>query len=165
MRDRRTSPTRPTFAIVLTIVLGVSLAAACGGGGEIAISTATLTGQVGGVSWTLGTAESNAFLSSNSDQFFVDAYAETLAPCTGAGTGLNTSRLILNIPKTPGDYQLSAAITETFYVPATNSNFISGQGRIVVDEVTATTVRGGAHFFFDNANFVDGQFQAQICPP
>ena len=35
-----------------------------------------------------GPPRAMAFLSAMSDQFFVNAYAETLAPCTGAGSSV-----------------------------------------------------------------------------
>ena len=44
-------------------------------------------------------------------------------------------------------------------------NYVATYGRIVVNQVTATMVSAGAHFLFDGNNVVDGQFQAQICPP
>jgi hypothetical protein len=33
-----------------------------------------------------------------------------------------------------------------------------------VDEVTETSLRGGAHFAFDGYNQVDGTFTVTICP-
>jgi hypothetical protein len=156
-------------ALTLSVVTSVFISSGCGGqtssaGNGIDIASGPLAGKIGGVAWTIGTAESNAFLSDGSDRFFVDAYTETFTPCTGAGSSLNSNRLVLNIPKTAGDYQLGLGLTETFYVPSTNFNYATTRGRIVVDAVAATMVTGGAHFQADANNFVDGQFQIALCP-
>jgi hypothetical protein len=139
------------------------LAAGCGAG-PLDISDAPLSGLVGGTAWTFGSAESSAFLSM-SDQFFVTAYSEAVAPCTGAGDQVQSNWLILNVPKAPGDYALGSGLNETFYVQDTGLNYVATQGRIVVHQVTATIVSAGAHFLLDGNNVVNGQFQAQICPP
>jgi hypothetical protein len=158
-------PGRPVTLVDLLAVaaLALGLAGACGAG-TLSIATTPMAGRIGGQDWTLGTAESVAFLSKD-DLFFIHGYAETFAPCTGAGDLIISNQLILNLPKTAGDYALSLDLSETFSVPSTNHSYIATQGRIIVDEVTATTVRGGGHFQFDGDNVVDGQFVAQICPP
>lgn len=141
----------------------VLLLAGCGIG-PLDISSSPLSGFIGGQAWTFGSAETTAFLSS-SDQFFVGAYAEVVAPCTGAGDQVRTNQLILNVPKATGDYALGSGLNETFYVQDTMSSFIATQGQIVVNQVSATMISAGAHFLFDGNNDVNGQFQAQICPP
>jgi hypothetical protein len=158
---------RPVAFVALALV-AVALAA-CGGqtsatSGEIEIASGPLAGKIGGVAWALGSAESDAYLSGLSDKLWVAAYAETVTPCTGAGSSLNGNHLLLNVPKVPGDYRLGLQFTQTFYVQSTNFNYGATQGRMVVDTVTATTVTGGAHFQFDANNVVDGQFEVTICP-
>jgi hypothetical protein len=154
--DRRRAVTR---AGLLTL----SLAAACSSG-PVEISNQPLAGVIGGAAWTLASAESNAFLSANSPTFFVSAYGQALTACTGGGSAANGNRLILNIPKTAGDYPLSDTLNQTFYVAAGSTNYVTTQGRVVVDEVTTTTIRAQAHFRFDDANQVDGHFAVTICP-
>jgi hypothetical protein len=144
-------------------LLVVLLVAGCGTG-QLDISNGPLSGLIGGKAWSFGSAETNAFLSS-SDQLFVEAYSEVVAPCTGAGDQVRTNRLILNVPKATGDYALGSGLNETFYVQDTGFNYIATTGRIVVNQVSATMISAGAHFLFDGNNVVDGQFQAQICPP
>ena len=153
---------QPGVAVVLAAALATGAAGACGAG-TIEISMAPMSGKIGGEPWTLGTAETVTFMSNTSSQFYIDAYADTFAPCTGSGSALTGNLLLLNVPKTAGDYALSLALSQTFFVRSTNHNNVATQGRMVVDEVTATTVGGGAHFQFDNDNEVDGQFVAQIC--
>jgi hypothetical protein len=148
-------------AVVLVAVLATGAAGGCGTS-TVEISKTPMSGMIGGESWTLGTAETVAFLSM-SDRFFINAYAETIAPCTGAGSSVTGNYLILNVPKAPGDYALSGSLNETFFVHSNNHNNVATQGRLVVDEVTTTTVTGGGHFQFDSGNYVDGQFVAQIC--
>lgn len=159
-------PSAPALALALglAIITGLSgFVAGCGVGGAIEISTAPMAGKMGGADWTLATAETNAALSSKSTYFFVTGYAETLVPCTSAGSAISGNLLIMNIPKATGDYALNTTLSETFYVANGSYNYVATRGRIVVDEITATTIRGGAHFQFDGDNVVDGQFAAQIC--
>jgi hypothetical protein len=66
-----------------------------------------------------------------------------------------------------GDYSLGLSLTATFVVDprGLNENLVATRGRIVVDEVTATSVRGGAAIELNADNTVNGQFQANVCPP
>ena len=153
---------RVGFAQAVGFALAVGLAVGCGG--SIEISNAPMSGFIGGTAWSFGSAETNAFLSS-SDQFFVDAYAEAVTPCTGAGSAVQGNRLIMNVPRQTGDYLLGSGLNETFYVQSTGFNYVATQGRIVVNQVTDTMLSGAGHFIFDADNDVNGQFQAQICPP
>jgi hypothetical protein len=146
-----------------SVVLGFMWVAGCGGTG-FDVSAGPMTGRVGAQTWTLGTAETGPFLSANSDTFFLQGYSDTVAACTGAGSGITGNRVIMNIPKAVGAYALSLDLTQTFYIQSSNLNLASTRGRIVVDEITDTTIRGGAHFEVDADNTVNGQFQATICP-
>ena len=59
----------------------------------------------------------------------------------------------MNIPKTAGDYSAQAVeLAQTFYLQATGVNLVATRAGCVVDEVTETTLRGGAHFEFDSDN-------------
>ena len=44
-----------------------------------------------------------------------------------------------------------------------SNNLVATNGQIVVDEVTATRVRGGLSGYFDGDNEVSGQFDIAIC--
>lgn len=148
--------------LVHAILLAGGLAPGCAG--PIEISDGPMSGKIGGVPWSLGSAETSGFLSS-ADQFFVEAYAEVVAPCTGAGSQVRSNRLILNVPRETGNYLLGSGLNETFFVQDTGVNYVAVQGRIVVSQVTGTMLSGAGHFIFDGNNEVDGLFQAQICPP
>ena len=150
-------------AVTLAGMLALSLAAAACASGPIAISSEPLAGTIGGSEWTLASAETNATLSANSPTFVARAYAEALPACTGAGSAANGNGLILNLPRTAGDYRVGESLSQTFYMTAGNTNYVATQGRVIVEEVTTTTIRAGAHFRFDDANEVDGQFAVTIC--
>ena len=158
--------TRIATALATVTVLS---ALGCGGGSgsSFTISMTTLAGKVGGQPWSLVSGETDAFLSMNQPQFFTTMYTETVTPCTGAGFAVASNQIILNIPMTPGDYALSLNMSATFVVNPQDAmhiqNLIATQGRIVVDQITATTVTGGAHIQYDANNTVDGQFTATIC--
>ena len=154
----------------LVLAAGTALLAACGSGGgtggrPVEIATTPLAGTIGGATWTLVSAESSAFLSDGETSFFVTAYAEAVTPCAGAGGSTNGNELLLEIPKTAGDYSVSLSLPQTFYLAATSNNLVATSGRLRVDEVTPTSLRGGAHFAFDAYNEVDGVFTVAICPP
>ena len=124
-----------------------------------------MSGKVGGQPWTLVSGETDAFLSMGKAQFFTTMYEESVTPCTGAGSAVTSNQLIMNIPMTPGDYNLGFDLIQTFVVGlgTTNQNLGATSGRIVVDQVTATMVSGGANIQFDADNSVSGQFQATVC--
>lgn len=144
--------------MVLVFVSAGSCGGSGGGGGPVA--TGTLAGKIGGMSWTLVSGETDAFLSMSQPNFFTTLYAETVATCTGAGFSVASNFLIAEIPMTPGDYTRSV----TFVVDpqGTNQNLITS-AHVVVDAVTATTVSGGISASYDGNNSVSGQFQATIC--
>jgi hypothetical protein len=154
-----------------TAFVALSLASGCGsdgtGGGNntVAISSGILAGKVGGQPWSLVSAFTDSFLSEGQSEFFVTAYAEQVDGCESS-VGSNINRMILLIPKDPGDYALGHPLTATFVVDpgGTNQNLFATKGRIVVDEVTATSVRGGAAIDYDANNQVNGQFQVSVCP-
>ena len=161
MRSSESKAAR-TAARALTLVL-VLLASRCGG--TIDIATTPLAGTIGGAPWTLVSAESSAFLSKDSPTFFVTAYAEAVTPCTGAASSITGNELLLNIPKIAGDYRVNQSLSQTFYLRASNLNLAATtDGRIRVDQVTGTTVSGGAHVRFDANNEVDGVFTVPLCP-
>ncbi len=143
--------------------LALAIVAGCGSsGGSATISSQPLSGKIGGQPWTLATAASNSTLST-ADQFWVDAYSETFTPCSGSAS-LSADEIILTLPKTVGSYNLSINLNETFYIASTSDNFVATSGELVISEVTATTISGGANFAYNADNSVDGQFQATICP-
>jgi hypothetical protein len=169
---------RKRIAVALAICGWTSLLSGCGGGGGdggaggggatgggVAISGQLLSGKIGGQAWTVGTAASDAFLST-ADRYFVTMYAATFAACESFAAPSGVDEFIVELPSKPGSYSLGLASgqTATFYQASTSFNHVATKGRIVIDTVTATTISGGANVTFDAANFVDGQFQVSICP-
>lgn len=146
------------------LCLGLAaLAGGCGsGGGSAAISSQPLSGKIGGQPWTFATGETDSFLSTASI-YTVDAYAETFTACTGTAS-VTANEVLLNFPTAVGSYTVSLDLNQTFYVAATNDNFVATSGEIVISAITATTITGGASFTYDADNSVNGQFQATICP-
>ncbi len=142
----------------------------CGSDGDgdesFDIASGTLSGKVGGKSWTFVAGEASSPFADD-DTFFTDLYAAPIAtPCQG-GPATRANHLIFNVPMKPGDYALSFSLTATFVIEgdsATTDNLGATRGRLVVDEVTDSTVRGKAHVVFDADNEVDGAFQVTRCP-
>lgn len=134
----------------------------CGSSGPSAadIGTETLAGSVGGQAWTFVAGETNAFLSEGEDDFFAEFYPEAYTAC-----GFSTpsgNHLIVSVPKSPGEYQMGTQRNMTFVV-GDSDNLISFDGAIIVEEVTATSVKGGLVGEFDGDNVVNGRFELTIC--
>jgi hypothetical protein len=149
---------------IALVGLGLALAGGCGSGGgsSTTISNLTLSGKFGGQPWTFVTGATNS-LQSTADRYWVDAYSESFTPCTGSAS-LNADDLILTLPTAVGSYPLSLDLNQTFYVASTGDNFVATRGEIVITEISATTITGGANITYDANNTVDGQFQMTICP-
>lgn len=118
-----------------------------------------LAGTVGGQPWTFQAGHTDAFLSKDGD-FFATLFPTSFTTCGFSEPSGN--HLILSIPRTPGEYPMSLSRNMTFAVG--NDNKIAIDGKIVVDEVTATSIKGGIVASFDAQNEVNGTFQIPVCP-
>jgi hypothetical protein len=141
-----------------------ALAGGCGSssGGSTTISSQPLSGKLGGQPWTLGTGQTNSYLSTTS-QYWVDAYAESFTPCTGSAP-TSVDKIIMNLPMAIGNYPLTIKFNQTFYIAANNDNFVATSGEIDITDISATTITGGARFAYNADNSINGQFQLAICP-
>jgi hypothetical protein len=139
----------------------MALAGCAADEGSAEISAEMMTGSVGGQTWAFKAGHTSAFLSEGEPDFFASLYPMTFTACGFSEPAGN--HLIVAIPKMPGDYELSLARNMTFVVGG-NQNLIATNGRIVVDEVTATTVKGGLVASYDGQNEVNGRFEVTICP-
>ncbi|HEY5959565.1 MAG TPA: hypothetical protein VIV60_23575 [Polyangiaceae bacterium] len=130
---------------------------------DISIAEGTLSGKVGGKPWSLVTAQTDAFLSADDPEFWIDFYAEAVTACT-MPMGVSQNHIILHVPKTPGDYRLSLSLNGTFVIDGeTTDNLVATKGRILVDQVSDASVRGGFTMQYDQNNSVSGHFEAKIC--
>jgi hypothetical protein len=145
----------PTSAAVLALGLGL---AACGT--DYDIPTTTLAGKIDGQPWTFVAGHTDAFLSDGENDFFAELYPASFTACGFATPPGN--HLIVAVPKTPGDYDFSTSLNMTFVVEPAD-NLVTFDGRIVVDEVTPTLVRGGLHGVYNGDNEVSGQFELTVC--
>lgn len=131
-----------------------------GGGGSATIASGKLAGKVGGMSWTLAAAQTDAFFSDETE-FWVDLYS---AAPTGCGSTAPGSNVILTVPNKVGSHALSLQLNGTFVIDNANQdNLVATQGTIRVDEITDTLLRGGVSMTYDDANSISGEFEATIC--
>jgi hypothetical protein len=148
-------------------LLALLAAAGCGSGsnGEAGsnapIASTPLAGKIGGQSWSLGTAETDALLSVGGS-FFLIMYPETFTACSAQPSDPNENQFLPTIPMVAGDYALSKDLPASFQVGNTANVAVSGH--LVIDSVTATTVTGGINATFDSNNTLDGQFTIAVCP-
>jgi hypothetical protein len=136
------------------------LAGACTVTTNSSIDSTPLAGTVSGQSWSFVAGNTDSFLSSGQDNYYATLYATAFTPCSGVEP--SGPHLIVAIPKTAGDYQMSLSRNMTFTDGSDNK--IATDGRIVVSTVSATTVSGGLHGTYDASNEVSGQFTVTICP-
>lgn len=141
------------------LLLCTLLTACAADSGTADLEDTPLAGTVGGKAWTFVAGDTDAFLSKDEPDFFASLYPATFTACGFAGPA--GDHLLLSIPKTPGEYPMSLSRNMTFVVG--DDNKIAINGTIVVDEVTATSVKGGLVASFDAANEVNGRFEIPIC--
>jgi hypothetical protein len=149
------------LGVALLVLLG---AVGCGSGsdgGTATIATTPLAGKIGGQSWSLGTGETDSFLST-ATQFDVSIYSDTFTPCSGQSSQENY--LSLGVPTAAGDYSINLQGPATaVFVVGGSQNLVATSGHLVIDTVTSTTITGGINVSFNGDNAVDGQFTATIC--
>lgn len=130
------------------------------GGGSTAIASGKLAGKVGGSSWTLAAAQTDAFFSDDIE-FWVNLYSAAPSGCGSTAPGNN---VILTVPNKVGSHALSLQLNGTFVLDnANHDNLVATQGTIRVDEITDTLLRGGVTMTYDDANSISGEFEATIC--
>jgi hypothetical protein len=95
--------------------------------------------------------------------FWVSLYASAFSACESFAAPTDENQILIQIPKTGGSYDLSLARNATFYLPPSD-NYVATQGHVQIDEITTTTITGGARITYNGDNTVEGQFQASICP-
>jgi hypothetical protein len=148
----------------LTCVLAIAMMALVGCAADDSnpeLADTMLSGKVGGQTWTFAAGHTSAFLSEGEPDFFATLYPTAFTTCGFSEPGGN--HLIVAVPKQPGEYPMSLSRNMTFVVGESN-NLIATNGKIVVDEVTATTVKGGLVATYDGQNEVNGRFELAICP-
>jgi hypothetical protein len=129
------------------------------------IGSSPLSGKVGGSSWSFVAGETDANIS-DAKQLWADLYAEPITSACGFGPTGSKNHVILNIPPKAGDYKLSNSLTASFVIEGdtqTIDNLGATRGRLVVEEVTDSKVRGKAHVVFDADNEIDGTFEISRC--
>jgi hypothetical protein len=134
-------------------------------GASTPILSTPLAGMIGGEAWTFNHADIDDFLS-DEQTFFLTAYAEPAIACESFFQSTQ-NELIVIVPKAPGDYAINFEHAATFVVdPGGESrNLVARNGHMVIDEITATSLRGGIAVEYNAQNHVNGRFEATICPP
>jgi hypothetical protein len=152
-----------TTILLLPLSLSLSLAASgCAtDDGSMDVAETPLAGTVGGQTWTFAMGQTDAFLSQDGDNFFAELYPTTFTTCGfSEPTG---NHILASIPKVPGEYDMTLGRGMTFVV-GDSQNLVTLQGKIIVDEVTPTLIKGGLAGSYDGQNSVTGQFALTVCP-
>ena len=146
----------------LTTVLAIGMMALVGCAtdeGSKEISATTMTGSVGGQAWTFAAGHTSAFLSEGEDDYFATLFQTPFTPCGFSEP--SGPHIIVSIPKTTGDFDMGFGRNMTFVDGS--ENLVSFDGRIRVDSISATNVRGGLAASYDSDNEVNGTFDVTIC--
>ena len=100
------------------------------------------------------------------DDFFTSMYSESFIECTPFEEPDGSNSLIVSVPKETGDYTMGNLLNMTFVYANGMENLVATTGRIVVEDVTATSATGRMYAIADgDADFeVDGEFTITICP-
>jgi hypothetical protein len=143
-----------------SILPALALAAGCTVTTSQDIAPGSLGGTVSGHSWLFAAGDTNAFLSQGQSSFYAELYPASYSACGSVVP--SGAHLIVSIPMAAGDYQLNLSRNMTF-VDDFGNNLIATDGRIVVDQVSATHVSGGLHGTYDVDNDVSGHFDVTVC--
>lgn len=148
------------LALLTTVVLSVG-ATACTieAGSDLDIDATNLSGYVAGQPWSFVAGHTSAFLSEGEDDFFATLYPSAFTPCGFSEP--NTPHLIVAIPKTTGEFDMGLGLNMTFVDGS--DNLVSFDGRIRVDSISATSIKGGMAASYDLDNEVSGMFDVTIC--
>lgn len=153
-------------------MFGLLFVAACssdGGdaeGNDFTIASTPLSGKVDGKAWTFVSGATDGFLSQGESSWFTTLYADSVATCGGVPSSTQPE-ILIELPRQPGTYSLSVSQNATFAISRSGSdteNLVATKGKLTISEVTATSVKGGAHIEYDANNTVNGQFGAMVCP-
>lgn len=133
-------------------------------GESFTIASSSLAGKIGGQPWSFVAGQTDAFLSDD-EQFWADLYADPLSSACQSTSSSDKHHVILSVPTKPGDYELNLSLNATFVIEgAQTDNLLATRGRLVVDEVTASSIRGKTHIVLDAGNEIDGSFTLTRCP-
>jgi len=144
------------------------LAAGCGGPNnppERAISSGPVSGKIAGQTWTFGTGEAALVRgSSGVQQYLVHLYPGAVEACVSFGMMPGRDLVSMLMPTAVGSYQLGYDLSSTLVAGSIDTRCVAIEGRLVIDDITATTLTGGLFVNCGPGNTIDGQFTAVICP-
>jgi hypothetical protein len=151
---------RKKHAVFALALLVTAFVGACGEGESTAfvVSDSNLSGVIGGVAWEFAQGDTDAFFAD--EEHHGRLYSSTYTACEGFGP--SEPKVLVRLPKTPGEYILGANRSATFFEPPSD-NTIAMEGRLEVYEVSDTLVKAGLHAVFDSLYTVNGKFEVEIC--
>jgi hypothetical protein len=152
--------------LALVLATTCTLLAACGGDdggdGEPAdldvIAATPASGTIAGTPFTLGTR----FMNQTDGELWFDLLPTAAADCTLDETDGQYPFIIFFTPAAVGRYPLGQTQFVTF-VPAPSTNLGISRGVIEIEELTATTVRGGLHVWSASDGEINGRFDGPLC--
>jgi len=145
------------FALALFISV---LVGNCGEGGStpFVVSDSNLSGVIGGLDWEFVQGDTDAFFAD--EEHHAKLYSSSYTACEPFGP--SEPKVLVRLPKTPGEYLLGANRSATFFEPP-GENTIVMEGRLEVYEVSDTVIKAGLHAVFDSLYTVNGRFEVEIC--
>jgi hypothetical protein len=143
------------------LALAVLFAASCGGTSDPAggISSQPMSGKIGGQPWTFKNGQT---LGTAIEAYRVYASGTSFTPCAGEFP-FEMDQVILTVPEKVGSYDLTLLFNQSLASAATGATYIATRGKLVVESITATTIKGAAKLEGNADNYLDGTFEATIC--
>lgn len=128
------------------------------------ISNEALSGEINGQAWTFVSGVAQDIFGDG--KLWIDLYATAPDgdPCSFSAYEVDETRIILTIPPEEFDKELSLSESITLFYDEDGEswNEIVTEGRLIVDEVTDTTLSGRLYATADGSE-VDGTFSVTIC--
>lgn len=128
------------------------------------LPTTPAAGTVAGAPWTIASAitSPDAF---GKDLLHLELSDVAVAhPCDRfASTGTKARRVLGAFAPQAGTYDFNMSTSRLLTFTYGDGQNDLGEGRVIIDEITDTAVKGRISFHFDEAEFVDGAFTAKRC--
>lgn len=150
------------LSFLVSALIGMTLITGCGE--DDPLQTISVSGQIGGEAWTMGSGKAEVSdADSKISAFFFSSESTETNPCDVIFSNLPS--LQARLPKEPGVYSLpfeSPRESITFYL-ADGSFVISESGQVQITTVNESVVAGSVTARFDDGNFVEGNFALNVC--
>jgi len=129
-----------------------------------AFSETTLAGKIAGGDWVFVSGRAKPSHSTSGNYYFDFWNVHQDQPCQTFGADVDR-KVLGSLPLVPGIYTIGSEASMTFSILSEGSTsvLVITSGKIQIDEVTETEVRGKLLAEFDGDNRINGLFTINLC--